>query len=945
VTQALAVVGTIFIVVYAPLAVLAWRRPLLARLAFRESIRRRGQFALLVLGLMVGSASITAALFASDSSIQSYAAAYYQRLGGADLTVTAPGGQFFPLAVAQRLNDDPALSKYVAGAQGGADLPASVADLDRRLGKSDVLLIGFDPAAQRPFGAYRLTDGRRIYGTELAVGDVVLSRDLATSLDARPGDQLRISVGADTHDANLRVYGIAAASGLGAYSSPLAAYMTLDTVHELTGDAGINVVRVVARNSNLNDSRPARLAAAPVRAAISQIPSANTLIVNEVRVEAESQLQNSTAWILGTTLGFSGFVVLAATALIVNLVFALAQERRPRLAVLRALGLTRPALIAISVLEGAVYSLAAAAAGLVIGVAAGLYLAAQIWSAAVGDPTDAQFAGIPLQVTIRPGTLALAFAAGAIITLGTVAAAAFRTSRMAIASAVRDLPEPDSLPPKRNWRRIALVAASLVLGAALVVPNDLRFRLVGGVILIAGVTSFSRDRLPDRARFTLGGLLLSAWVAIVAASFNFLSDVGILVFVFAVGVPIMAVGLTIASAANLKLIDAFVGLLGSRFGELQATLRPPLAYLSRRPLRTGLTISAFALVLVMVTLIAVSVGSGPLDYTRDSAGYDIQVSTQSSGNLVLPAAVEHQIASQVLIPMRVYQGPFEGANLFTGSGPDVAVTFYVLPDGPNGWGPVALNAREKRFSNDAAVWNAVRSETGLIVGDWGNGITPGTRITIQGLAGMVPLRLAASPSSTVLNGYVVSSATAAEIPTRPFGSTMLLKVIPGADARALAHQIERSLFDQGVQATTTREILQQDYSTNINYTIEYDVLLHMGLVVAVLALAMVTIRAAVERRRTIGVLRAIGFQRSRIMSGLIVEGALTATIGAVSGILAGLLIGYVLDVAQSTTGFGVDGSRMEVALTIVFATVLAVTVPIAWRVSRLAPIDAIRTTG
>src|SRR5260370_12287575 len=63
-------------------------------------------------------------------------------------------------------------------------------------------------------------------------------------------------------------------------------------------------------------------------------------------------------------------IVLAGVALVVNLALALAEERRPRLAVLRALGLGRTGLVVASVLEGAIYAVGAAVIGAVPWIAA-----------------------------------------------------------------------------------------------------------------------------------------------------------------------------------------------------------------------------------------------------------------------------------------------------------------------------------------------------------------------------------------------------------------------------------------------------------------------------------------------------------------------------------------------------------------------------------------------
>jgi len=942
-TQALFVVGGLFLLAYAPLGILAWRRPLLARFAWREGTRRRGQFALLVVGLMAGSASITASLVAGDSASQSLAYITNQRLGAVDLTVT--GDRSFPVDVATQLASSQALRPYVDGVQGGFETPVSVADVDERLGKPNVLLVGFDPGSQRRFGAYVLSDGRRIYGGELGTGDVLLSHGLATELAAKTGDHLRIATGSGGANAELRVYAISAAYGPGTYGSPFAAYMTLATAKLVTGDPGINVVRVAARGASPADTDAARKAAAPLKTAVSLIPSAFPLAVNEVRVDAARQLLGQTAWVLGINLAFSGLTVLAAIALIVNLVLALADERRSRLAVLRALGLTRAGLVTLSVLEGAIYSLAAALAGVVVGVLAGLYLAGQVWNAFIIDPTDQAYAGFPMTVTVSPATLALAFAAGAFITLATVAGAAYRTSRIAIAAAIRDLPDP-ATSARRRWPRTGLLVAVTALGAALLVPNDPRTRLIGGVVLIATVAALARGRISDRARATLAGLLVSAWTVITVAETRHLtSDLGVLLTMIILAVSIPAVGLSIAAAANLKLIDDGLGLAGNRLGLFQATLRPPLAYLSRRPIRTGLATSAFALVLVMVSVIAVAVASGNRDYARDSAGYDIQVVTSGSDPIQLPPDVAEQVTAQIAIPMRLYQGPFSGPA-FSGEGSSVATIFYVLPDQSHRGGPVYLGSWEKRFANADEVWQGVLANPGLVVYAGANGAMPGDPLTVQGLNGPIELRVAGNESSTVLNGIIASPATLAQISTTPAGSTVLLSTRPGSNPRALAREIERSLFAQGVQATSIREILDQDYASNLAYTTEYDVLLHMGLLVGVLALAMIGIRAAIERRRVIGILRALGYQPSRLLAGLVAEAGLTATIGIITGIGAGLVIGYYLvGGSEPGTTFGVNFERLLIAVAIVYATVLAVTGPLASRAARMAPTEAIRLTG
>lgn len=941
-TEALAVVGAIFVLVYSPLAVLGWRRPLLARFAFRESIRRPAQSALLVASLMTATAAITASLVATDSFARQ--PPWSTTLGAVDLTVTAPGGAFFPFDVAQRLASDPALTPYIDGVQAGIEVTGSAADIDQRLGRPGVLVVGFDPASQGRFGMYRLTDGRGVTGAELAPGDVLLSQALAASIEARTGDRIRVGLGGATNDIALRVYGIARASGPGAYGQSLALFTPLATAEELTADAGINVVRVAARGGKPDGADAARRAASPLRSALQRVPDGAPLEVNEVRVDALRNALGGVAFTFGTTMGFSLLIVLAAMALVINFVLALVDERRPRLAIFRALGLTRAGMVGLAVLEGAIYSVVAAAAALPIGAAAGVFLASQLWHAFQFDPTDQQFVGYPVDLAPGAAPLAVAFAAGALVTLGTVAVTAFWNSRLAIAEAIRDLPEPAPPPRNRRGRTLVLVAVG-ALGAAILVPSDPRSRLLGGVVLIATTTAFARGRVPDRIRATAAGLLLAIWAGVVSVA-NRGSDLAVSTPLLFSVVIVVALGLSLVAAANLKLVEGGLRLVGNRRGSLQATFRPPLAYLSRRPVRTGLATTAFSLVFVLVTLIAIAVAPHRIDYARESAGFDIAVVTSASEPLLLPPQVSSQIEEQVTIPMRLYQGPLQ-APAFGGNGSSVPVMFYVLPDLPGGRGPSALSDREKRFSTDAQAWQAVRSEPGLVVFSGAAGAANGDKITLQGIDGTLQFTIAASLDTTILDGAVASAATIARIPTQPAGSTVLLRTSSGSNPSAIARQIERANFDDGVQATPTRVIIDQDNLSGLEYITEFDVLLHMGLLVGALALVMVGIRAAIERRRTIGVLRALGYQPSRVVAGLVAESTLTATLGVATGAGSALFLALfsLLAGKASPDGGGIDPGRMSVALAIVYGTVLLVAWPLAVRLARIAPAEAIRMTG
>lgn len=112
------------------------------------------------------------------------------------------------------------------------------------------------------------------------------------------------------------------------------------------------------------------------------------------------------------------------------------------------------------------------------------------------------------------------------------------------------------------------------------------------------------------------------------------------------------------------------------------------------------------------------------------------------------------------------------------------------------------------------------------------------------------------------------------------------------------------------------------------------------LLVSAVAVGLATFARALERRRLIGMLRAIGASRSSIVLGLATE---AAVVGALAGGL-GALTGMVAAVTATRTGGGVVVPWTLIAVTLGVAFVvngLGATLP-AWAATRISPIQAIR---
>ena len=918
----------LFVMVYAALLVLGLRRPLLARLALREAVRRPGQSAVVVLGLMVGTVAIFAMQVLSDSFLESQTRGAYLAWGRVDL-VAADGGRFFDPALASELAADPGLRSSLAGVQAGVELPGSVVDLDRDNAKPLVTLVGFDPATQGSFGSYRLTDGKTTLGQDLAPGEVLISASLADALEARPGDRLRVSIGPQ-QVVELRLAGIAQAQGPGAYTLRPAIFAPLANLRPLIGDQGINVIRMAAPGEGRAELDRAYELAPRVRAAIRALPGGGSLKLREAkREDFDAQVRQVDAVRSAFTI-LSLFVAVAGAALVVNLGLALAEERRPRHAVLRALGLGRTGMVTLSVLEGALYSLTAAAVALAPGALLGLILVRLVYSSFNGGVSENRTA--PLLYAITPSSAALSIAIGALIVLATLFATSVRSSRMQISSAIKNLPEPAGRPGRSLWR--TALQAGLGLGSLVaLVVGSLPVRLAGGVALVMLAAALVGGRISDRLRASLTGAALTAWAAANLAAMENVSswESGLAI---ALGAVTAVFGLSVVVASNLRVLEIPAGWLR---GGARATLRPSLAYLTRRPLRAGLGTSAFALVLVLMTMSAVFIPTFLGQGLTGLNEYDLRVSAPTSPDFSLPNSVRPQIAREIAMATRPYRG-----EVSTGSGqPGAYVPLYALSRSQLVSGPFQLTNRESRFKSDAEVWQALADDPRLVVS---HTYTPGATITLAGPEGPVRFEVAGIARSLGLLGLAGSEAAMAPFTTLPVGTTILAKTTPGADAKTVARLIQREVFSHGAEAITLKEMFDSATSWSEGIVDLVRLVMGTGLLVGVLSLGILAVRAVIERRRAIGMLRALGYRPGQVLAGIVFEALTTATCGALVGIGVGVLISAVLanGFLQPGSHLEADGASLALIVGLLYLAVLAVTIPPALRAARLPVVAALR---
>jgi len=112
---------------------------------------------------------------------------------------------------------------------------------------------------------------------------------------------------------------------------------------------------------------------------------------------------------------------------------------------------------------------------------------------------------------------------------------------------------------------------------------------------------------------------------------------------------------------------------------------------------------------------------------------------------------------------------------------------------------------------------------------------------------------------------------------------------------------------------------------------------------------VIAFRAVVERRQQLGMLRAMGFQRSMVQNAFVLESAIVVVLGVLAGAGFGLILSYILMTSEAFTEGAPDAGTFIIPWTTILVTLSASVVAallMAWmparQASRVLPAEALR---
>jgi putative ABC transport system permease protein len=159
-----------------------------------------------------------------------------------------------------------------------------------------------------------------------------------------------------------------------------------------------------------------------------------------------------------------------------------------------------------------------------------------------------------------------------------------------------------------------------------------------------------------------------------------------------------------------------------------------------------------------------------------------------------------------------------------------------------------------------------------------------------------------SPSG-VTQGFIVNIPTLTSVGSLERDSAVYVRLVPGASAAAVRSELDTRLKAfPSVQLTNQADIKDQiDAQFDRVFGFIY-ALLALAVVVAFLGIVNTLALSVHERRREVGLLRAVGTSRAQLRRMVILESVLIAVFGGVVGIVIGIVYGVLLQKVLASQG-------------------------------------------
>lgn len=965
----------------------------LFKMGVRNITRRPAQTALIVLGLMLATLLISATLVTGDTMSYSIRKTALKNLGATDVIVelknenssgltksgaSAGTSTYIDKSLYKKVQDALKDDKRVDGVTRivRQTLPAATPSKQRNLPSLDVSGLTDDYA--KSFGSIKTANGKTLRVSALGSNEAYLNKKAADKLDVGKGDKVKLFIGAKP--IAVKVAGVFATGGKPSNESAM--ILPINAAEKTAGlENKSTAILISGKGDEINGAKHT----SAIKKELKPILKETGFAAKPVKQDALDLATETSAQFTSIFIIFGQFSMIAGVMLIWLIFIMLAAERKIELGVMRALGSQRKDILRVFVFEGSVYALMSSLVGSLLGILVGwgiVKLMAPSFSA--GDSFSLHFRVVPASIVI-------AYTMGLIATFAVVFLSAWRAGRVNIVRAIRDLPEPpkNGRSLKRLIGLIALIgiATFLVIGSY---QSESKGQFMAGLsLLIVGIPLLLRSlRLPERAAYTIAGIgLLAAWLGPETFIDKLLNvqyfKAGMEMF-FLSGIAIVTGAIWIVMH-NSDLILKTVSAIFSRLKGLPPMLAVAVNYPMKNRFRTGLVLAMFSLVvftIVFMSGLLASMQGMFTDFNNMSGGFEIRATASYANPIVnarqtliekgrdIDSEDVKAIGAVSMLPIDMRQDGSAGSKW---------TPFYIegINAGYAGSVNYKMDFKADGYETAREVWQAVAKNKNLAVihsslvpaktsydvgGSKPDFMVSGfyredkklpemwisVKSPTTGKVNKLKVIGVINAGAVYLDGFVVTGqGTVDKIMAAPINpTTYFFKLKSGVNATHASEALAKTFYANGMETNVTKKEIKGFMQNSQLMNRLMQGFMALGLVVGIAALGVIAARSVVERRRQIGMLRAIGFRRGMVQGAFIIESGFISLLAIGIGTFLGLMLASRIAefMARDMAGITFTIPWAEIALIagLAYVASLLTTYLPARQASKVYPAEALR---
>ena len=803
-------------------------------LAVKMTLARTGRLVLTSLAVILGTAFLSGTFVFRDTINQTFDRLFADVFRDVNAYVRSTTFLELDFGGEQRAATPVSVLETVRGVAGVTSATGDIQAFARVIGK-DGEPLGSEGNGPPTFGGIASSDSAGLWSItdgRLPVGsnEVVLDKATADNGDFVVGDNVRVVAVRGTREFTL--VGIASYGDISSPGGATFALFDQPTASEFLLQPGFVDAILVEGDDSVSDE----MLAQRIDAALSADLKLETLTGAEITAEVQGQIKDVLN-IFSTFLIVFSYIALGIGSFVIYNVFSITAAQRLREnALLRAIGASRRQVSRALLVESTTMGVVGSVIGFGIGILLSQLLSALLKATGFEVPTQ----GLAISTSAFVNT----FVAGVLVTVLAAWLPARRAGRV---------------PPLAALRDTALDSA-----------GNITRRVIVGLIIVA-----------------LGG------VGLVSA----MRDAPIQIL--GLGVLGVFTGILVLGPAIARPVALTLGIPVAKLRGVSGAMARQNA--ARNPKRTSRTAAPVLLGVALVTAftaLAASIRSEIRDTFGDAFSGDIALTVDSRGFGGIPLTITDQIAGLPGVAQATGVG-FTSVRL---SDPNERPALTQVGASQRGVFVQTINPATITGLFDLGVTEGNLSslgKDGIFVAAsraTEKGWEIGTRLQVTRADGVVidaEIRGFVSGDTSFAN-YVTSREMFADSSASIFDAFVYIKVAEGSVISEVQARVAAISSDAGIGTLLSKEEFIDDQAAQINQILALIYgLLGLSIIIAIVGIVITLLLSVFERRREIGLLRAVGMTKSQVRTTVRWESVITSLLGAVSGVVLGVVMGEI----------------------------------------------------